>query len=227
MTDRPRLLDLYCGQGGAGWGYHLWGCDVTGVDIRPQPRHPEEMKFVHADALEYLQEHGAEYDFIHASPVCRAYSKAAQLSGGRYDHPKQIPVLRSLLLKTGRPFVIENVEGAPLINPITLCGVMFELPMYRHRGFEFGNIEAPAPPEHPPHRSPTAPIGRRPACGQLWSLAGNFSGVYEASVVMGMPWANQDGLRQAIPPAYTRWIADQVMTSVVVNCHQSAASVVT
>lgn len=210
-SDRPRLLDLYCGQGGAGWGYHLAGFQVTGVDIRPQPRHPSEMRFVQDDALDYLIKHGHEFDFIHASPVCRAYTKAIGPAKGRYNHPKQIPILRRFLQESGKPHAIENVEGAPLENPVTLCGSMFELPMYRHRLFEFGNMPRPPQPDHPEHRSPTAPMGRRPTCGQLWSIAGNFSGVFEASIAMEMPWANQEGLRQAIPPAYTVWVGSQMM----------------
>lgn len=203
---RPRLLDLFCGQGGAGWGYHLAGFDVLGVDIRPQPRYPGELAFAHADALEYLAEHGGQFDAVHASPVCRAHSRARNSAPVRYAHPDYIPELRELLVATGRPYVIENVEGAPLLDPVLLCGAMFELPTYRHRLFEFGGIARPDPPEHPEHLSPVAPMGRRPGCGQMWSIAGNFTGVYEAGVAMGMPWANQDGIRQAIPPAYSEWV---------------------
>lgn len=210
---RPRLLDLYCGQGGAGWGYHLAGFDVTGVDVRPMPRHPHQMKFEQGDALDYLIAYGHKFDFIHASPVCRGYSRTAGCAVTRYNHPKQIPILRRFLRESGRPHVIENVEGAPLEDPLTLCGLMFELPMHRHRLFEFGNMPRPEPPLHPPHRSPVAPMGRRPQCGQLWSIAGNFTGVREAGIVMEMPWADQDGLRQAIPPKYSEWVGQQVMAS--------------
>jgi DNA (cytosine-5)-methyltransferase 1 len=123
--DRPGLLDLYCGQGGAGWGYHLAGFRVTGVDVRPQPRHPEEMTFVQDDALDYLIKYGHLFDFIHASPVCRAYTRAIGPAKGRYNHPKQIPILRRFLKESGKPYVIENVEGAPLLDPVVLCGMMF------------------------------------------------------------------------------------------------------
>lgn len=212
---RPRLLDLFCGQGGAGWGYHLAGFSVLGVDIRPQPRYPDDLTFVHADALEYVAKYGDQFDVIHASPVCRAHTRAKGGAPVQYQHHDYIPELRELLIATGRPYVMENVEGAPLRDPVTLCGMMFELPMYRHRLFEFGNIARPADPKHPWHRSPVAPMGRRPGCGQLWSIAGNFTGVREAGIAMGMPWANQDGIRQAIPPAYAEWVGhyliDQVM----------------
>ncbi len=86
-----------------------------------------------------------------------------------------------------------------LVDPVVLCGEMFELPMYRHRLFEFGNMRRPEAPVHPPHTSLVAPMGRKPKPGEYWSLAGNFSGVKEAGIAMRMPWANQDGLRQAIP----------------------------
>jgi DNA (cytosine-5)-methyltransferase 1 len=214
VPARPTLLDLYCGQGGAGWGYHLAGFDVTGVDIRPQPRHPHDMRFIQGDAIDFLAAHGHEFDFIHASPVCRAYTRAIGPAKGRYNHPQQIPILRRFLMESGKPYVIENVEGAPLTDPITLCGAMFELPMYRHRLFEFGNMPRPPGPSHPTHRSPTAPMGRKPSCGQLWSVAGNFTGVREFSVAIGMPWADQEGLRQAIPPEYTRWVGTEVMTTI-------------
>ena len=74
MSERPRLLDLFCGAGGAGMGYHRAGFDVTGVDIKPQKNYP--FAFVQGDALAYVREHGHEYDAIHASPPCQAYTRA-------------------------------------------------------------------------------------------------------------------------------------------------------
>lgn len=210
---RPRILDLFCGQGGAGYGYHLAGFDVTGVDIRPQPLYPGCLTFVHGDALEYLREHGHEFDFLHASPPCRAHTKARGGVRIQYQHPELIEPTRELLVQTGRPWVIENVPGAPLRNPVRLCGEMFGLSMYRHRMFE---TSFPlTQPEHPRHTVPVAKMGRKPQSGEYWSIAGNFSGVKEASVAMGMPWANQDGLRQAIPPVYTEWIGRQLMAAAV------------
>lgn len=212
---RPRLLDLFCCQGGAGWGYRLAGFDVLGVDIRPQPRYPDEMAFVQADALEYAARHGRQFDVIHASPVCRSHTRARGPATGRYRHPDYIPELRQILESTGSPYVIENVVGAPLRDPVTLCGAMFGLRMYRHRLLEFGNGPRPADPPHPPHAAPTAKMGRRPGEGEFWSIAGNFSGVTEAGVAMGMPWANQDGLRQAVPPMYTEWVGTHLLHGVM------------
>lgn len=213
---RPRLLDLFCGQGGAGWGYHLAGFAVTGVDIRPIELIPPDIRFVHGDAIEYLREHGHEYDYIHASPVCRAHTVARNAAPTRYRHVDYIPLLRAALRdlwESGHrvPYVIENVLGAPLIDPVVLCGAMFGLRTYRHRLFEFGGMPTPAPPAHPKHTARLAPMGRRPRPDEYWSIAGNFSGVQEAGDVMGMPWANQDGIRQAIPPAYSFWVGNQLM----------------
>jgi DNA (cytosine-5)-methyltransferase 1 len=201
-----RLLDLFCGQGGSSWGYHLAGFDVTGVDIRPQPRHP--LPFIHGEALEYLAEHGHEYDVIHASPPCRAYTKARGGVRIAYRHPDLVVPVREALIALGKPYVMENVPGAPLLDPVELCGAMFGLRTYRHRRFE---TSFPlAVPDHPEHVVPVARMGRPASEGQFLSIVGNFSGVVAAREVMGMPWANQDGLRQAVPPAYTRWIGSRM-----------------
>lgn len=213
MAPAPRLLDLFCGQGGAGHGYHLAGFDVTGVDIRPQRHHPDWMAFVHGDALEYLEAFGGEYDVIHASPPCRAYTRARGAAMGRYRHPDLVGPVREALVRAGRPWVIENVVGAPMRGgAVLLCGSMFRLRMYRHRLFEFSpGRQAPmGVPDHPLHVARTARMGRRPEKGEFFSIAGNFSGVQAAGVAMGMEWADQDGLRQAVPPVYTRWVGEQV-----------------
>jgi DNA (cytosine-5)-methyltransferase 1 len=206
--ERPRLLDLFCGQFGAGYGYHLAGFDVTGVDIRPiHPQHrPDGVRFIHGDALEYLYDHGHKYDAVHASPPCRAYSVARHGAPAAYRHPDLIGPTRSALRASGRPYVIENVVGAPLVDPVLLCGAMFGLTTYRHRLFETSWPLRLHPGAHPPHKAPTARMGRPAAEGEFHSLVGNFSGLEKAREVMQMPWANQDGIRQAVPPAYTRFV---------------------
>ncbi|SNS79115.1 DNA cytosine methyltransferase [Actinacidiphila glaucinigra] len=202
-----RVLDLFCCQGGAGMGYHLAGFDVTGIDTAAQPRYP--FTFVQADALEYLAAHGSGFDLIHASPPCQRYTRAQQIRGR--EHPDLIEPLRDLLLATGRPYVIENVPGAPLLDPVELCGAMFGLRTYRHRRFE---TSFPLPHRHHPrHLAPSAKMGRPVRDGEYLQVVGNFSGVALARTVMGMPWANRDGLREAVPPAYTRHIAAQFLTN--------------
>lgn len=210
---RPRLLDLFCGQGGAAWGYHLAGFDVTGIDIRPQPLLPAEITFIHADALAYLRGHGHEYDAIHASPPCRAYTHARHSAPNTYHHPQLIEPVREALKATGRPYVIENVPGAPLSDPVLLCGAMFGLKTYRHRLFETNWDLGGQAPTHEPHTARTARMGRPAGEGEYHSFVGNFSGLQRAREVMGMPWANQDGIRQAVPPAYTQWIGERLIDS--------------
>jgi DNA (cytosine-5)-methyltransferase 1 len=206
----PRLLDLFCCQGGASAGYVAAGFDVVGVDIDPQPRYPFE--FVQADALAYLAEHGHEFDVIHASPPCQAFTNAQRIRGN--THPDLIEPTRELLQWLGKPYVIENVEGAPLIDPVLFCGEAFGLETYRHRLFE-SNVEL-IPPWHPEHRVPTTKMGRAPVAGEYMHVVGNFSGVERARGIMDMPWANRDGLREAIPPVYTEFIGVQLITQMAV-----------
>lgn len=205
---RPKLLDLFCCQGGAGTGYAEAGFDVVGVDIDPQPRYPFE--FHQADAIEYARAHGKEFDAIHASPPCQAHTNAQKIMGN--DHPDLIEPTRELLLVLGKPFVIENVPLAPLIDPVELCGAMFGLETYRHRLFET-NWELTAP-EHPAHVARTTKMGRPPKPGEYMHVVGNFSGVDRGREVMRMPWANRDGLREAIPPTYTQYIGEQLLNQI-------------
>ena len=124
--SRPRLLDLFSGAGGAAMGYHRAGFDVTGVDILPQKRYP--FAFVQADALDYVERHGREFDAIHASPPCQAYSVTQNLPWARKDHPRLLEPVQAVLQSLGVPYVIENVEPAPVEDAITLCGSMFDEP---------------------------------------------------------------------------------------------------
>lgn len=204
---RPRLLDLFCGQGGAGMGYMRAGWDVTGVDIDPQLRYPFE--FHQLDALKFLLEHHHEFDAFHASPPCQAFTNAQRIQGN--DHPDFVKSIRAAFDLIGKPYVIENVEGAPLRAPVVLCGAMFGLRTYRHRLFESNMpIEAPA---HPEHVARNTKMGRRVQPGEFMHVVGNFSGVELAREVMGMPWATRDGLREAIPPAYAEHIGRQLIAT--------------
>lgn len=208
MNAKPRLLDLFCCQGGASAGYVAAGFEVVGVDIEPQPRYPFE--FVQADAISYLREHGTEFDAIHASPPCQAHTLAQRIRGN--EHPDLIAPTREMLVELSAPWVIENVPGSPLLDPIMLCGAMFGIETYRHRLFE-SNAQLIAPP-HPQHRARTAKMGRRVQPGEFMHVVGNFSGVDAARSVMGMQWANRDGLREAIPPAYAEHIGRQLIEAI-------------
>jgi DNA (cytosine-5)-methyltransferase 1 len=215
-----KLLDLFCGGGGAAMGYYQAGfTDITGIDINPQKHYP--FKFIQADALEYLAEYGAEYDVIHASPPCQLFSRIQSLGiarNGTYrEHPNLIPPTRELLLKIGKHFVIENVIGAPLINPIILCGSMFDgLRVYRHRQFESNyNLISKI---HIPHKdhTPSAGNGKSPkgfisVCGSGGVKGMNSKEIVEYwSMAMGINWMTREELSQAIPPAYTKFIGEQL-----------------
>jgi hypothetical protein len=144
------------------------------------------------------------FDAIHASPPCQAYSKAQRLRDN--DHDRLIAALRQELEKLGKPYVIENVEGArgELRDPVMLCGTMFGLRLYRHRLFETNwPLTAPL---HGQHYLRQVKMGRKPGPQDILQPVGNFTGVDAAREAMGMPWASRDGLREAIPPAYTEYI---------------------
>lgn len=149
-----RLLDLFCGAGGAGMGYYRAGFEVVGVDHKPQKRYPFE--FVQGDALEYAAQHGHKFDAIHASPPCQAHSRITP-ANSVHKHPDLIPDTRRVLGSLGLPYIIENVGGAPLQNAIMLCGSQFGLKVYRHRFFE-SNVYLMMP-AHQPHRDNTPPAG--------------------------------------------------------------------
>lgn len=234
----PRILDIFCCQGGAGTGYHRAGFDVVGVDIDPQPRYPFD--FSRGDALRKLRDllegdrvwstngHDRylleEFDAIHASPPCQLYSKTHRIN--RSDFPDLIGPTRELLAQTGLPYVIENVMDAEpeLRDPVMLCGEMFGLETYRHRLFET-NWGMTAP-EHPPHVAKTTKMGRAPVEGEYMHVVGNFSGVDKARAVMGMPWANRDGLREAIPPAYTEYVGGRLLDVLALRTDRTVPAVI-
>lgn len=210
--SKPRLLDLFCGAGGAAMGYARAGFEVVGVDINPQPHYPFE--FHQGDAMTFPLD---GFDAIHASPPCQRYSVATVFHPGRQaQHPDLVDPCRDRLQSAGVPWVIENVMGAPLRNPIMLCGTMFDgLRVYRHRNFE----ASPAiywPPQHYQHPERPAEVGRRVPDHGWMTVAGHFSDVKAASRAMGIDWMTRDELRQAIPPAYTEWIGKQLLAAIEV-----------
>ncbi|AUY54349.1 DNA cytosine methyltransferase [Streptomyces sp. CB01881] len=217
------VLDTYGCQGGAGMGYWLAGYDVFSVDNAPQPRNP--FAFIQADAVAFIAEHGHLFDFIHASPPCQRYTRCQKIRGR--EHPDLIGPTRAALEGTGRPWVIENVEEArpELRDPVMLCGAAFGLRTYRHRLFEPGGGLTVVPPPHPDHVAPLAKMGRPVAGHEFMHVVGNFSDVplARSEAVMGMPWASRDGLREAIPPAYTELIGRQAAAQIRTGSGEAAA----
>lgn len=210
-----KIADLCCKAGGAGVGYHRAGFDVVGFDIQPQLNYPFE--FIQADALEIDL---SEFDVIHASPPCQKYSvSSSRWRNKGYEYPDIIEPIRKKLIESGKPYIIENVIGAPLINPIVLCGAMFNLNVIRHRLFE-SNIKLEVP-EHPAHKppiirphknNPDKMVKRSVYC----SVAGHgghgdsfkFDDWKEA---MKIDWMTKLELTQAIPPAYTEYLGKQLL----------------
>jgi DNA (cytosine-5)-methyltransferase 1 len=207
-VTRPKLLDLFCCQGGASMGYHHAGFDVVGVDIEAQPHYP--FKFWQRDALRFLKSYGRYFDAVHASPPCQAFTNAQKIQ--KNPHPDLVGPVRELLDDLGKPYIIENVPGAPLRPDVILCGSMFGLQTYRHRIFE-SNVAITAP-EHPEHVAKTTKMGRRPRPGEFMHVVGNFSGVEQAKKAMGIDWMTRDGLRESIPPAYTEHLGAQLLEAV-------------
>lgn len=208
------VLDLYCCQGGAARGYGLAGATVYGVDLDPQPRYP--FPFVQSDAVSFVYEHAdwicQNVTMIHASPPCQLDSDCQRIRGN--DHPDLIEPTREALEWLGLPYVIENVRGAvpKLKDPVELCGTMFGLTRtYRHRYFESGNGFTLSQPDHPEHTAPQVKLGRNPGDGGAIQAVGNFSGVEIIRREWDVPWMNRDGIREAVPPAYTEWIGRQFL----------------
>jgi DNA (cytosine-5)-methyltransferase 1 len=237
MMPAPRLLDLFCCEGGASMGYARAGFSVTGVDLfryrgpdgklrgYRQARYPFES--VQADALEYVAEHGHRFDVIAASPPCQLYSISANAHHNT-DHPDLVAPTRAALKATGRPYVIENVEGAPLDHPLMLCGSEFDLRatdtdglrvwLKRHRLFEsnvflLGNGGC----RHPVGIMCAGVYSNgSPSRDAAAARAGGYTPPSQAvrAELMGIDWMSRNGLSQAIPPAYTEHVGRQLLEAV-------------
>lgn len=209
---RPRLLDLFCGAGGAAVGYARAGFDVVGVDINPMPRYP--FAFEQADALAYLAAHGREYDVIHASPPCQAWSRMRRITGR--DYPELIEPTREALKLTGRPYVIENVEHAPLVNYVLVCGTMVGLRVRRHRWFEMAPLLPILTPSCACHNGVATGrlIGQRLRGPKPTNrrLPPRFTEA-EKRAAMGVEWMTIAETQEAIPPAYTELIGRELLAA--------------
>jgi len=227
---KPRLLDLFCKAGGAGKGYADAGFDVVGVDIEPQPNYPFE--FHQADALDFMRGLLATREIVgitprsfvvvHASPPCQAFTKYRN-TGNVGAYPDLIAPVRAALKATGVPYVIENVEGAPLENPVKLCGTGFGLDVRRHRLFESNVAMFGMPCAHGRHAAKRFPGGRSK------EQTGSSRGLARATVevgtwdiplevqqrAMGIDWMTLEELSEAIPPAYTEHIGGYLLAEVL------------
>jgi DNA (cytosine-5)-methyltransferase 1 len=207
-TKRPKALDLFCCAGGASEGLYRAGFDVVGVDIEAQPHYP--FPFIQADAMTISV---AGFDFVWASPPCQAYTLCQRIRDN--EHPDLVEPTRKMLKASGVPWCIENVVGAPLIDPVELCGAMFGLRTYRHRLFEC-SFPIVAPP-HPEHVAPLRKMGRPVRDGEFIHVVGNFSGVKTAREAMDIPWMPRDKLREAIPPAYAEYVGRAALRHMAVK----------
>jgi DNA (cytosine-5)-methyltransferase 1 len=237
-NGKPVLLDAYCGAGGAGEGYRRAGWTVIGVDIKHQPRY-KCGEFVRGDAVEFIRTYGDQFDAIHASPPCQAHSPLRHVTGKTYVD--FIAATREALVATGRPYVIENVEGAPLDGFVSiLCGTMFGLAtpdgraeIRRHRLFETSFYLGMVPSHQHRARKVLSVVGHTPVDNTTRTLRramtvtghtaqtntvrntvrDTFS-VEDARAAMGIDWMGMKDLSQAIPPAYTEFIGKQLLRAV-------------
>jgi DNA (cytosine-5)-methyltransferase 1 len=238
LAMQPRLLDLFCGAGGCAAGYARAGFHVVGVDNRPQPRYP--FTFVHGEALDILTRflvggigataidtegrHWSIGDFaaIHASPPCQRYSRAAFTNDHRSKHQDLLPTTRMLLEDLAIPYVIENVDCAPMRPPaVMLCGLMFGLKVFRHRWFESSALLLS--PSHPGHKGKK--IGRDGMCCVVGHGGGVSRRMRESTkhgaggqqnkaqwqAAMAIDWMSRNELAQAIPPAYAEFVGRQLI----------------
>jgi DNA (cytosine-5)-methyltransferase 1 len=220
-----RLLDLFAGPGGASVGYARAGFEVVGVDTHRWREYPFEV--VQADALEYLAAHGHEFDAIHASPPCQAYSvrAVAQRNQGR-EYPDLLAPTRDALVALGKPWVIENVPGAPMRADYVLCGCFFGLGVRRERWFEASWEPFNLRPAHD-HSAPAITVtGSGSASGTRRADRGVIMyDTLEVRAAMGIDWATRRGLSQAIPPRYTELIGHDLRAELLSQTAAPGASI--
>lgn len=229
-----RLADLFCCSGGAARGYQLAGFHVTGFDIEAQPRYAGDV-FEQRDVLTITPgELRERFDAVHASPPCQAHSSISRVSGRQEHHVDRIEETRALLEASGLPWIMENVPGSPLRNPVLLCGTMFGLQtscgaeLRRHRLFE-ANWFIGLQPEcqhgeavvgvygghaHDRRRKTITVTGSTPQQNVVRNRSRLTFPIEEARRAMGIDWMTMAGLSQAIPPAYTEWLGRRLMAHI-------------
>jgi DNA (cytosine-5)-methyltransferase 1 len=206
-----RLLDLFCGAGGAGVGYSRAGFEVVGVDIEPQPNYPFE--FIQADAMTFPL---GGFEVVHASCPCQNDTAYRRRRGHVRAVPALIGPMRERLRRTRLPYILENVPGAPLLSPIQLCGSSFGLDVRRHRLFESSEPLLAAACDHG-WQTPRFP----PATNRTNLRSTVEVGVWRIDLqtqkrAMGVDWPmTREELSQAIPPAFTQFIGEQLMRDVL------------
>jgi DNA (cytosine-5)-methyltransferase 1 len=204
MSPR-RVLDMFCGAGGAAMGLHrAWpDAEIVGVDINPQRRYP--FTFLQGDAMEFVFD---DFDFVWASPPCQKYSAATRHLAK--DKPRLIEPLRNNLEKSGVPYCIENTPGAPLRDPVILCGLSFGLNVKRHRLFETNFPVKPVPcvPRHPGNW--LVIFGHECRDRRHGRAAGRKNKLADGRKAMDIDWMTRGELSEAIPPAYSEYIARQL-----------------
>lgn len=214
---KPRMLDLFCGAGGAGRGYQLAGFHVTGVDHRPQPRYAGDV-FIQADAMTFPLD---GYDAVHASPPCQDWSQLHR-NYGAPEHGTAHLLIGTLerLRIQGRPWVVENVVGAPLPGAFVLCGASFGLgasglDLNRHRQFAVSFPILAPPCQH--RRGKTVGVYGNGTNSWHRSKLGRNLSIAEMREAMGIDWTTRAELSQAIPPAYTQFIGEQLLSHLAVS----------
>ena len=188
-------------------GYYRAGFEVVGVDIEPQPNYP--FMFIRDDAIEFIKKNGYVFDFIHASPPCQRYSTMTKRWGREESHPDLIGATRNAIKATGKPYSIENVPGAPLINPVILCGSLFGLRVRRHRWFELSFYVLTMACDHKSQREIVGVYGH--AGGKSNRDGKTFHNTDEWRLAMQIDWMTGAELAEAIPPAYTEFIGRQFL----------------
>lgn len=205
--EKLKLLDLFCGSGGAAMGYHKAGFDVVGVDINPQKHYPFE--FHQADAMTYPLD---GFDVIHASCPCQLWARGG--NPNRSSYPDLISKTRERLIATGLPYIIENVPQAPLINPITICGgglgiKLGDWQIHRHRNFE---CNFPVKGVECKKIAPiTLSVTGMGTPTMSYRKIGRAVKVSEFRELMEMPWSGRHGISEAVHPRYTEYIGKQLM----------------